>query len=139
MMEMRERRRNRLAPLGELQLAVLDILHELGSGTVYDVLERFPEDGRPRYTTALTVLRGLETAGLATHDTDGRTFIFRALPEAERVRSTILGDVVDRVFGGSPVDLMSALLDLDSVTPQLALELREMLEEHRRQEKGDDA
>jgi BlaI family transcriptional regulator, penicillinase repressor len=124
-------RKNRLAPLGELQLAVLDVLRGLEQGTVYDILAGFPEERRPRYTTVATVLRSLEAAGLATHETDGRTFVFRALPEAARVRNTILGDVLDRVFGGSPADLMSALLDMGSVTPELALELRLMIEEHR--------
>jgi len=123
-------RKNRLTPLGELQLEVLDVLRKAGPATVYQVLAGFAEERRPRYTTALTVLRSLEAAGLATHDTSGRTFVFSACPEAERVRSTVLQDVLNRVFGGSPAELMSALLDIGAVTPELAAELRTMIEDY---------
>jgi len=125
-----KRRRNRLAPLGELQLEVLDVLQKTGPATVYDVLAGFAEERRPRYTTALTVLRSLEGAGLVTHETSGRTFVFSACQEADRVRSNVLRDILNRVFGGSPADLMSALLDIGSVTPELAAELRAMIDEY---------
>ena len=121
-------RKNRLTALGQLQLEVLDILGRIEEGTVYDVLEGFAGHRTPRYTTALTVLRGLEGRGLVTHRTEGRTFIFRAQPEARRVRSKVLGDVLNRVFGGSPTELISALLAVESVTPEAVAEIRALLD-----------
>ena len=130
MVELNSPRKNRLTALGQLQLEVLDILVELGEGTVYDVLGGFADDRTPRYTTVLTVLRSLEDRGLVTHRTEGRTFIFRTQPEARRVRSKVVGDVVNRVFGGSPTDLMSALLAVESVTPEVVAEIRALLDAH---------
>ena len=126
-------RRNRIAELGELQLATLDALKAIGEGTIYDVLERFPERGRPRYTTVLTVLRGLEEKGLVTHRTEGRTYIFRPTERAAQVRGRLISDVVERVFGGSPTNLVAALLDTEAVTPEVLAELRALLDE-----KGDE-
>ena len=122
-------RRNRITGMGELQLAVVDALIELGEGTVYDVLDQFPESERPRYNTVMTVLRALEHKGLARHDTQDRAFVFRPTAEAYRVREGVLRDVVDRVFGGSPTRLMATLLREESVTPEVLDELREMLDE----------
>ncbi len=126
-------RRNRIAELGELQLATLDALKAIGEGTIYDVLECFPETQRPRYTTVLTVLRGLEEKGLATHRTEGRAYVFRPTAQAGQVRGKLLSDVVERVFGGSPTDLVAALLNTDAVTPEVLAELRALLDE-----KGDE-
>jgi len=125
-------RRNRLSDLGELQLQVLDILTELGEGTVYDVIARFPAGSEPRYTTILTVLRGLERKGLARHTERDRAFVFRLTREGEGVRRNVLREFLGRVFDDSPKALMATLLDVDAVTPDVIEELTAMLEEHKR-------
>ena len=120
-------RSNRLTGLGELQLAVLDHLARIGEGTVYDLLAQFPAAKQPRYTTLLTVLRGLEEKGLGSHTKRERQHVFRACEEARQVRTRVLRDVLDRVFGGSPRQLVSALLDTEEVTPEVMHELRALL------------
>jgi BlaI family transcriptional regulator, penicillinase repressor len=121
------RRSDRMAGIGELQLRVLDVLGQLGEGTVYDVLEAFGKRERPRYTTVLTVLRTLEEKGLAAHSLRGRSHVFRPTEQAGRVRGRVLGDVLDRAFGGSPQALVAALLDVDAVTPEVLGELRALI------------
>jgi len=117
-------RSDRIADLGELQLQVFDHLSELGEGTVYDVLDEFPEGQRPRYTTVLTVLRSLEKKGLIAHRTEDRAYVFVPKVKPAQVRRQVLRDVLDRVFGGSPRALVSALLSVDSVTPEVLEELK---------------
>lgn len=120
-------RSNRLAGLGELQLAVLDHLARLGEGTVYDLQSRFSAAKRPRYTTLLTVLRALEEKGLVAHAKRGRRHVFRPCADPQQVRTGVLREVLERVFGGSPRQLVSALLDAEEVTPEVMAELRALL------------
>ncbi len=120
-------RSDRITDLGELQLQVFDHLSELGEGTVYSVLDRFPEGRRPRYTTVLTVLRSLEKKGLITHRTEDRAYVFVPKVKPAQVRRQVLRDVVDRVFGGSPRALVSALLSVETVTPEVLEELKTMI------------
>jgi len=122
-------RSNRIAEMGELQLDVFEKLSELGQATVYDVLEAFDEARRPKYTTALTVLRALEEKGLARHHRDGRTYVFEPVVSDREVRGQLLSTVMERVFGGSPKRLMAALLDDEAVTPDVVRDLRALLEE----------
>ena len=121
-------RSNRITGVGELQLEVLDKLMELGEGTVYDVLDQFPEGERPRYNTVMTVLRTLEGKGLVRHRTHARAFVFCPTGQGQRVRERVLRDVLDRVFAGCPLSLMATLLNSDAVTPQMLEELRALLE-----------
>lgn len=120
-------RRNRLTDLGELQLDVLDRLSRLGKGTVYDVLDQFPKRRRPRYTTVLTVLRSLEHKGLVTHEERDRAYVFQPTVDITRVRGRLLRDLLDRVFGGSPRDLVAALMDVDGITPEVVEELKALI------------
>ena len=126
---MAKARSNRIAGMGELQLEVFERLAELGEATVYDILEAFPKRRRPKYTTVLTVLRTLGEKGLATHRTEDRTYIHSPVVSAGEVRRQLLRDVMDRVFGGSPKRLMAALLDDETVTPEVMAELRTLLTE----------
>ena len=126
-------RSDRLTQLGELQLQVLDALGRIGEGTVYDVLDEFPQEQRPRYTTVLTVLRSLEKKGLASHRTEGRTYVFRPAPRAQHVRSQVLHDVLQRVFRGSHRELVVSLLDSSEVTPEVLSELRELIAQRERE------
>jgi len=115
---------------------VLDIVSRRGEATVYDVQGAFPEAERPRYTTLLTVLRTLERKGLVAHRTEGRTHVYRPAAEPGQVRGSVLSDVLDRVFGGSPKDLMAALLDLDDVTPEVLDELKALIREREAEDDG---
>ncbi len=124
---MSKARSNRIAGIGELQLAVLDVLREIGEGTVYDVMDGFPEETRPRYNTVMTVLRTLEQKGLASHTKSGRAFVYAPTPDAGHVRGKVLRDVMDRVFGGSPTRMMATLLKESDVSPEAVAELRELL------------
>jgi predicted transcriptional regulator len=132
-------RSNRIAEMGELQLDVFGKLSQLGQATVYDVLEAFDEAHRPKYTTALTVLRTLEEKGLVTHHLDGRTYVFEPVVSDREVRRQLLRTVMERVFGGSPKRLMAALLDDEAVTPDVMRDLRALLEESEGTNDDDDA
>ncbi len=120
-------RRDRITELGELQLEMLDVLKRLGEATVYDLMEGFPPERRPRSSTVQTVMRSLEKRGLATHRTEGRTFVFRVTDEAENVRGQAVRDVLQRMFGGSPNALVSTLLDVADFTPDELAELKRLL------------
>jgi BlaI family penicillinase repressor len=127
-------RHNRLTSLGELQLDVLDRLSKLGEGTVYDMLVEFGEGERPRYTTVLTVLRNLEEKGLVTHRTRDRAYVFSPAVDASHVRRNLVRDILNRVFDGSPRDLVAALVDVEEVTPEVLDELKALIAERELQD-----
>ena len=128
-------RSNRLTDLGELQLDVLDHLSRLGEGTVYDILHEFPRTRLPRYTTVLTVLRSLESKGLVTHSRRARAHVFKPTVDSKQVRGRLLRDLLNRVFGGSPRELVAALIDVETITPETLRELKAMIAAR---EAGDD-
>lgn len=108
----------RTGELGELQLAVLNVLWTVAQATVREVLDALPGERRPAYTTVLTVLRNLERRGLVAHEQpEGRRmFLYRPLISSHDTRGDILQDVLNRLFAGSPALLIKHLLQTEGFT-----------------------
>src|SRR5687767_6166975 len=75
------------ADVGSLQIRVLRILWDRGDGTVHEVLDAFPADVRPAYTTVLHVLRTLERRGFVSHTKQQRQHRFRPLVRPDDVET----------------------------------------------------
>jgi len=107
--------RKQIHALGELQIAVLNVLWIRPPSTVTEVLDGLPAERKPAYTTVLTVLRNLEKRGLVRHETANGTRMFRYRPvvTAQDVRDDILQDVLNRLFAGSPAILIKHLLETE--------------------------
>ena len=83
------------------------------------------------------MLKALEKKGLVAHRTVGRQYIYRPVSNLAEVKRGLVMDLVGRAFGGSPSDLVATLFDADAVTPEIAAELRALLAEYERGDKGD--
>lgn len=124
--------RKQIHALGELQIAVLNVLWVRHPATVTEVLAELPLERKPAYTTVLTVLRNLEKRGLVRHEaaSGARMFRYRPLVTVQDVRDDILQDVLNRLFAGSPAVLIKHLLETEGFSPaelqdiQRALRLR---------------
>jgi predicted transcriptional regulator len=119
--------------LGELQLAVMTVVWDLGEATVAQVRERLATDKDLAYTTVLSVMQKLEKAGWIKHRSDGRSYVYlprRSRNDAER---TALRQFTERAFGGDPLVLFQHLLDDDRMTEAELTELRKMLERRRKE------
>lgn len=117
--------------LGELQLAVMNVLWSRQEATVHEVLACLPEERRPAYTTVLSVLQTLEKRGLVRHETavGSRMFRYRPIISAYDARGEILQDVLNRLFAGSPSLLIRHLLETEGFTLQELNDIRNVLEQ----------
>ena len=113
------------------ELDVMGALWSLGEATVAEVRERLPAE--LAYTTVLTVLRGLELKGFVTHEKEGRAFVYRPLVEAEDAAETLVGRLIDRVFGGSPVKLLAHLVSDRGIDEEDLERMRRMLDDELRE------
>jgi predicted transcriptional regulator len=101
--------------LGERELDVMAILWEIGSGTVGEVRERLPDE--LAYTTVLTILRNLEAKGFVSHLQEGKAHRYFPRLEQRAARQTALARIIDKLFQGSPEQLLAQLVDDHELTP----------------------
>jgi predicted transcriptional regulator len=89
--------------LGELELAVMDVIWERGIITVREVLEALMETRPLAYTTVMTVMSRLADKGLLVADKQGKTYHYRPAQSRAEFEAQTVGQVVQsliRDFGG---------------------------------------
>ena len=111
---------------------VLYALLELGQATAGELHQSLAPERPWAYSTVVTFLRRLEAKGLVDHTrTEGdRAFIFRPTRIAQKSRRTALREILDHVFGGNPLPLMSSLLEETKLQGHELDELRRLIDEH---------
>jgi predicted transcriptional regulator len=62
-------------------------------------------------STVRTILRRLEQKGFVTHETEGRTYIYRAAEGRRNVAVRAVKNIIDRFCGGSAEELVMGMVD----------------------------
>jgi predicted transcriptional regulator len=121
--------------VGKLELLVLEHLWQHGEASVVQVHRDVAKRRRIAPTTVSTILRRLEDKGLVAHRAEDRRFLFRPLVERRDLRRSMVGDLVDQLFGGSTSELLSHLVDEGKIDPAALERLRKVIAA-RKGEKG---
>ena len=111
--------------LGDRELDVMGVLWELGSGTVSEVRERLPVD--LAYTTVLTILRNLEAKELVTHTAEGKAHRYVPRVAQRAARRSAVSRIVDKLFHGSPEQLITQLVEDEHLSADDLKRLRALL------------
>jgi BlaI family penicillinase repressor len=96
--------------LGDLQHAIMKVLWSSGEATTAEVHDALYAERRLAPTTIATMLRKMEDKGVVAHRVDGRHFVYRATVSEDEVRSSMVGELLDRLFAGDPAALVSHLV-----------------------------
>jgi BlaI family transcriptional regulator, penicillinase repressor len=114
--------------LTEAELRIMQVLWQMESGTVQQILDALPEKPALAYNTVLTTIRILERKGYVGHDKDGRAHIFRPTVARDEASRSEIRHLVGRFFRNSHEDLVLNILEDRGIAPQELERLRKMLE-----------
>jgi predicted transcriptional regulator len=92
------------------------------------VLDEFPAEDRPAYTTILHVLRTLERRGLVAHIKQNRQHRYRPLVQADDVEAGAVHSLLSRIFSGSAQRLVARLLEATPLDPREIETIHRMIE-----------
>jgi len=115
--------------LTDAELRLMEVLWNLGSATVSDVVEALPGRVPLAYSTVLTTLRILETKGYLKHTKEGRAFIYRPLIGRDQERQKAVTHLLRRFFDNSPAALMLNLIEDEKISPAELARLRKRIGE----------
>lgn len=103
------------------ELAILHVLWSRGPCTVREVHEQLHADKPTGYTTTLKLLQIMADKGLVRRDEKQKAHIYQARVPREQTQSQLVGNLVDKVFGGSASRLvMHALSSKRASAAELA-------------------
>lgn len=102
--------------LTRLEMHIMEALWRLGSASVREIQEAFPEKDRPAYTTVQTMVYRLETKKAVRRVKKvGNAHIFEAAVSKATAQRRLIDDLL-AFFGGSSQPLMAHLIDSGSLT-----------------------
>src|SRR6202035_4514960 len=106
----RQTRQTRLKNLGDVEQAVMDYIWSHGPSTSESCREALASSRPMKDSTIRTVLRRLEEKGYLTHETQGRTFIYKASDARQNVAVRAVKGIIDRFCGGSAEQLLLGMV-----------------------------
>ena len=102
----------------EAELAILRVLWEGKARSVRAILQVLSESRPTGYTTVLKLLQIMTEKGLVERDESQRPQLYRARYTQEQTQRQLLGDLLNRAFGGSVKALVLQALATKKSTPQ---------------------
>ena len=91
-----------------LELQIMQVIWKLGPSNVSAVQEGLEQS--LAYTTVQTMLNVLHKKSRVTRRLCGRAFEYRAAVTEEKTLGSAVTDLVERMFGGSPEELVMSLV-----------------------------
>ena len=123
----------RLTPL---ELQIMNVLWDCGPANVQSVQEKLAGSPKLAYTTVQTMLNVLHRKGRVRRRLRGRAYDYAPVLTREKAASNAIGDMVDRLFGGSVDGLLMSLVKSQQLDPKKIQKLSALVEEHERGQKG---
>lgn len=114
--------------LTETELKIMNVIWSMSEGSVHQILEALGEDYA--YNTVSTIVRVLEQKGFVSSRKDGRTHIYASTIPKEEYEDVGLENMVDGLFGGTPLALMKRMIDSGKLSANDLAELKKLIEEN---------
>jgi len=112
------------------ELEILRILWDRGPSTVRQVYEKLKPAKPVGYTTVLKLMQIMAEKDLVRRNEEQRTHVYEARIPQESTQRQLVGDLLDRAFGGSAMQMVMQALSARRSTPAEIDQIRRMLDEH---------
>lgn len=97
--------------LGEVEQMIMELIWDNGPCSAESCREALAATRPMKESTVRTILRRLEQKGFVTHETEGRTYVYRALEARQNVAVRAVRNIIDRFCGGSAEELVIGMVN----------------------------
>ncbi len=121
-----------------LQLRIMNVLWENGDSSISEILQVLQYEKNLARTTVSTIITRLENQGLISHKQEGISHIYFALVSRDKVRKSMVGELVENLFEGDRSELVCHLINEADYDREEIEKVLEMLAAHGRRTKADE-
>jgi BlaI family transcriptional regulator, penicillinase repressor len=122
--------------LTEVELEFMQILWRVRESTPDGIQDQLLTQERDLTGGSIRkILSILMRKGYVVRRKQGKSFYYRPVVERERAQGSMIGDMLTRMFGGSAVHLVAALLDSHEVPGEDLDTIEKLIEKRRSEEK----
>ncbi len=113
----------------DAELAILNVLWDRGPSTVREVHDALSATHDTGYTTVLKLLQIMIDKELVVRDESQRAHVYASRWGEQRTQRQLLGDLIDRAFGGSPAKLVMQALSGGRASAEELTAIRQLIEQ----------
>jgi predicted transcriptional regulator len=113
----------------DAELHILRVLWQRGPSTVRDIHDELSSSQATGYTTVLKLLQIMTEKGLVVRDESQRAHIYESRLSEQKTQRQLLGDLMERAFGGSPAKLVMQALAGKKASAGEIEDIRHMLDQ----------
>jgi predicted transcriptional regulator len=114
------------------ELEILGVLWQRGPSTVREVHNVLGKTRRTGYTTVLKLMQIMAEKGLVRRNEAQRAHVYEARAPQDQTQRQLVGDLLDRAFNGSALNLVMQALSARKASFEELAEIRKMLDEYER-------
>src|SRR5262245_35238993 len=122
-------RPNRPLPT-DAELEILRVLWNRGPSTVRDVFDELSLAKPVGYTTVLKLMQIMAEKGLVRRNEEQRTHVYDSMVPRESTQRELVGDLLDRAFGGSATQLVMHALSAKRASATEIEQIRQLLDDY---------
>ena len=116
-------------PLTRAQRDIMEVVWAAGEVTVTEVRDALAKKRELARNTIQTMMVRLDERGWLQHREQGRTFIYSAARPKIVSLGAKVSQMVDRLFAGSPENLVNALIEYRGLSTDESQRIRDMIEQ----------
>jgi BlaI family transcriptional regulator, penicillinase repressor len=124
------KRQAKLARPTDSELAILEILKDLKTGTVRQILKLHNQiyEAQAGYTTILKIIQIMTEKGLVEKDASQRPQVYKPSVSWKKTQQVLLTDLMEKAFSGSAKDLVLGALSSKAVSEEELEEIEKFLD-----------
>lgn len=111
------------------EMEILQILWNLGKGTVREINNHQNQSKKVGYTTTLKIMQIMTDKGLLERDESTRTHVYIPVVQEDETKGAVVNRLMETVFGGSATGLVMQALGNKKPTQEEIIKIRKMLDE----------
>lgn len=112
----------------DAELAILRVLWDRKKATVREVHDALSASQHTGYTTVLKLMQIMTDKGLVERDESSRAHVYRPRMSAQKTKGQLVGDLLERAFGGATGELVMQALSSKKATHEELTQIRELLD-----------
>jgi len=120
--------RKPLSPLGETEMEILNHVWKLGEASVAEVRDEILKTREVAYTTVMTIMKNLSDKSYLKYRKEGMSYIYSAAVHPDQVKFSLIDRLIDKVFQGSPKDLVQTLVQSENLTEEERNEIKKLID-----------
>ena len=113
----------------QVELAILRVLWDRGSGTVRQIHDVLKHDRGTGYSTTLKMVQVMTDKGLVCKDDSQRPQVYTPALRQEQTQLQLVDDLIQKAFGGSAMKLVLRAASAKRISADELSEIRKLLEQ----------